>query len=598
MAEEVKRLIQNDNVEELSKILNSDETLRNNFNTFYCSCNSISRAPLLHFAVQENRQKVVEYFLSQDFVDKRICNSWSENIYHVICKIRGADQLFSIIERNVPHHLLLDKSHYAKNAFYIACYANNIFIVKRVYEIMESLKVDILPIRIEAMNNAIFNQDIEVAKYILSMDGIGIQLTENIVYKTIGELKFDIVAQLLNVYLCQSIPSHLHNQFHIFQFSNYPSFYNNCNNLFNKNGMQNDKQNIEDMEDINPNKIQKRDRDDYEDSFMNHNKKRKLSHHINHNINCINDNININCNNNINNTAYLKLVEKNFQKLMDINIYGNRIWHGACSNADIDVVRLIFSLKVVQSSVLNEGGFHPIAGYNLFLFICKYNSNIKVIKYIHKLFPSFIHSQINHQNGSIENAAYLIVENSFSRIPTQLNSLEKLQILHYLYLNGINIHFLSLKPNSKIDIRFHLENNLIIYDSIYSIISKNDSLFNVNHNLDDVNIMQYLKVISQDFDYQNNEHNDETYRKPSFWKEFHNNNNNNNNNNSDGDEQSIRVNEWKNRFDEHVLHHLSKMIQEWMLISNQHLIDDDDDFDIGNYFGAEKDNDDIDNNDG
>ena len=53
---------------------------------------------------------------------------------------------------------------------------------------------------------------------------------------------------------------------------------------------------------------------------------------------------------------------------------------------------------------------------------------------------------------------------------------------------------------------------------------------------------EYLKVISQDFDYLHNEHDDEAYRKPSFWKHIDHNN---------ADEQSIRINEWKNRFDEH-----------------------------------------------
>ena len=71
---------------------------------------------------------------------------------------------------------------------------------------------------------------------------------------------------------------------------------------------------------------------------------------------------------------------------------------------------------------------------------------------------------------------------------------------------------------------------------------------------------QYFKVILQGFDYLQKEHDDE-YRKPSFWKHIDNN----------GDEQSIRINEWKNRFDEHVLHHLSKMIQEHMLLPNQKL---------------------------
>ncbi len=68
----------------------------------------------------------------------------------------------------------------------------------------------------------------------------------------------------------------------------------------------------------------------------------------------------------------------------------------------------------------------------------------------------------------------------------------------------------------------------------------------------------YTETLLFPFDYLQNEHDDELYRKPSFWKQL-------NNNYNIADEQSIRVKEWKNRFDEHVLHHLSKMIQEWML---------------------------------
>ena len=51
-----------------------------------------------------------------------------------------------------------------------------------------------------------------------------------------------------------------------------------------------------------------------------------------------------------------------------------------------------------------------------------------------------------------------------------------------------------------------------------------------------------------------------------FWKQINNiYNNNNNNNNIAKIEQVIRVNEWKNRYEEHVLRNLSKMIQEFML---------------------------------
>ena len=166
----------------------------------------------------------------------------------------------------------------------------------------------------------------------------------------------------------------------------------------------------------------------------------------------------------------------------------------------------------------------------------------------HKLFPSYIHSQIT-QYGNIENAAYLVLESStHSRVlktPTQLKSSSNLKILHYLYLNGIDVHLLS---------KIRIINKINYRSSIYT---KSKKFLGYK--------IQYLKVISQDFDYLQNEHDEEAYRKPSFWKEIHNNNG--------SDEQSIRVSEWKNRFDEHVLHHLSKMIQEWMLIPNQHFME-------------------------
>ena len=157
--EEVKRLerlIAEDNVYEVSNILNSIERLR--FNSFRSSYKSqqtnfkqnrtaYSKLPLLHFAVQENRQKVVEYLLSQDFVENTVCNQYGENIYYVICRIRGAEELFSIIERKVPHHLLLDNS----KVFIIACEKNNVFIVKRVHEILETLQLDFTQINYDAM---------------------------------------------------------------------------------------------------------------------------------------------------------------------------------------------------------------------------------------------------------------------------------------------------------------------------------------------------------------------------------------------------------------------------------------------------------------
>ena len=85
------------------------------------------------------------------------------------------------------------------------------------------------------------------------------------------------------------------------------------------------------------------------------------------------------------------------------------------------------------------------------------NANIKVIKYIHKLFPSCIHSQAN-LNGFIFNAACLVLENGrLKRSGNQIKMTQK--ILHYL--NGIDIHLLEM--------------NEIPNHSIYSL-SKNYSL--------------------------------------------------------------------------------------------------------------------------
>ena len=426
---------------------------------------------------------MVEYLLSQDFVDKTICNGIGEHIYHLICKIRirGADELFSIIEKRVPHHLLLKNSNAGRNAFHIACGENNIFIVKRLHEILEALQLDFTSIKKDALKHATGNEDIEVIKYVLTIDGI--QLNDDILYASIGYLLFEVVVYFLNLYLCQSIPSHLHNQFHIFQFSNRFNHHSKIEE--------------EKKEDFN-----RKDRDDNDDN------------------------------------NYLKIFEENFKNLMEKFYCGKRIWHDVSRNGDLDVVQLIFSLKGIQPEILN------ISGMNIFLRACETNPNIKVIKYIHKLFPSFIHSE-GIPNGSAQNGAHLVVKN-FNLTRYHVDS--KLDILHYLYLNEIDIHLIT-------NIEYQGQ---IYYESIYSK-SNEEGIY-------DENIVQYLKVISQDFDYQNNEHDDVEYRKPSFWKEF---NNNNNNNNNIVDEQSKRVNEWKNRFDEHVLHYLSKMIQQHMLEPNE-----------------------------
>ena len=342
--EELERLIKEDNVEELTIILNSNDIIRNNFNTFLCD--SLNRKiPILHFAVEENSQKVVEYLLSQDFVDKSIVDTNNENIYHVICGIRGAEELFSIIERKVPHLLLLHNTMDGINAFDIACKENNIFIVKRVHEILETLQqVDLTSIINNAMKYAIIDNDIEVIKYVSPIDKI------QLLFEKIRNLPFNIVVHSLNIYLCQSIPSHLRNQFHIFQFSNL--HYNNYKNNYNDNDQSN-------------------------------------------------------------NYYYLTVVE-NFKKIINIKIgHGNRIWHQVRCNKDMDVVQLILSLKGIQAEIFND------KGYNVFLQACGNNSNLKVIKYIHKLFPSFIHSQMKSK-WHTNNGAHLIISNY--QLYDQLNS--------------------------------------------------------------------------------------------------------------------------------------------------------------------------------
>ena len=576
---ELRRLIIEDNVEEFERILNSNKLLQNTFNSIRILPeqppeNIFNQTPLfekpllqplLLFAVKEKSQKVVEYLLSQDFVDKTIstfCIEEYENIYNVVCGIRGAEELFSIIERKVPHNLILNKVLFGKTAFYNACQLNNVFIVKRVYEILESLQVDLTQIKNNAIQYAIRNEDIEVIKYILSIDGI--QLNYYLLFDAIGISNIDIVVYLLNVYLCQSIPSHLHNQFHIFQFSNHPAnyinninpsnniirknYYSNNQKIYLKNDNENDKQKEGEiiLDEFHPKNLLKRERDDQHLLIdINHNKKIKFLPNDHNENNDINNN-----DNDHDYEYYLKLVEVNFSSIMDIGILGNRIWHAVCWNENVDVVQLIYSLKGVQPDLLNEDG------YNIFLRACEGNSNIKVIKFLHKLFPSFIHSQIS-VDGDIQTAASLVLNNNFTK------KSDKLKLLHYLYLNGIDIHFLSETQNDETS-----------YGSIYSNLFEKYNDNGGEEDMDDENkkdgvenVIEYLKVISQDFDYLKNEHDDEAYRKPSFWKEIDHNT---------ADEESKRVNEWKNRYEEHVLRHLSKMIQEHMLELNQNESEDSD----------------------
>ena len=251
----LKRLIKEDNVRELHKIFNSNKILRNKFNNLFQFEKSVKfnveylyepsiPIPLLHFAVQRKSQKVVEYLLSQDFVDKTICNDIDENIYHVICRIRGAEELFSIIERKVPHHLLLKSSFSGINAFHIACEKNNIFIVKRIHEILQTSELDLTPIKKNGVMIYVIRNDNEVIKYVSSIPGMQLLLEE--LFQAIIYLKFDVIVHLLNVYLYQSIPSHLHNQFHIFQFSNLHLNYKNGILQYNNDDENNDHANDND----------------------------------------------------------------------------------------------------------------------------------------------------------------------------------------------------------------------------------------------------------------------------------------------------------------------------------------------------------------
>ena len=516
--EEVKRLerlIEEDNVEELSKILNFSVNLRTNFNTFFYSIypqNGLGiEIPFLHLSLHAKSRKVLEYLLSQDFVDKTICNSKGENIYHSVCTIRGEIELFSLIERKVSHNLILNESFRSQNAFQIACENNNIFIVKRVYKILENLQVNLSPkIKRRVISCAMRNSDIDVIQFVLSTDLI--QLNDEILFEAIRYLKFNIVVYLLNVYLWKSIPSHLHNQFHIFQFSNLHLYNNIINNTNNLNNYDYQDRILEDNRLIKEEKINKNE-------YCNNNNNLIDLNNNNNNL----EELERNNNNNNNDYYYRKLVEENYKTILEINVIGNRIWHDVCNNRNFDVVQFIFSLKGIQPEIEND------CGENAFLIACKNNPHLKIIKFLHKLFPSFIHSQIN-QNEKSKNGTYLVLRKFF------LNRLDQLKILHYLYLNGINIHLLSKK----------IRQNQIIYKSIYSKYVKLNSRRE---------IIKYVKIISEDFDYIHNEHDNEGYKKPSFWKEIDDN----------SDEHSKRVNEWKNRFEEHVIRKLSKMIQEYML---------------------------------
>ena len=52
------------------------------------------------------------------------------------------------------------------------------------------------------------------------------------------------------------------------------------------------------------------------------------------------------------------LIEENYQKIIDGNRYGNRIWHQVSRNRNFhkSLVQLIFSRKGIQPEILNDDG--------------------------------------------------------------------------------------------------------------------------------------------------------------------------------------------------------------------------------------------------
>ena len=116
--EELTRLIKEDNVDELAKIINNNSNQKNNFNLLH----HWTTDPLLLFAVRKQSEKVLEYLLPLDFIDKTVSTPLDEIIYHVICSMRGAEHIFSLIQNNAPHNLLLNNAFFGKitkNAFQI-----------------------------------------------------------------------------------------------------------------------------------------------------------------------------------------------------------------------------------------------------------------------------------------------------------------------------------------------------------------------------------------------------------------------------------------------------------------------------------------------
>ena len=86
-----------------------------------------------------------------------------------------------------------------------------------INDIVKDVFKNITQVKKNAMEYAIKNRNIDVIKYVSSISGV--ELHDKLLLTAMRSSKFDIVVCLMNIYLCRSIPSHLHNiQFHIFQY--------------------------------------------------------------------------------------------------------------------------------------------------------------------------------------------------------------------------------------------------------------------------------------------------------------------------------------------------------------------------------------------
>ena len=457
--ENLVKAIEEDDLELVITILNSNPDFRTNFNELHLLFDSETYGtPLLHNAASSVSIKVFKYFLLQPFVDAFQLTSFDGgNIYHTICTKRGTEELFSIINSQISPNkvteMLKAKNESNSTPFHYACRYNSIKIVKELYEnfganAFEKTDDNQGPIQCASMND-----DVEIIKYVSKIEGIDVFEEDDV--DDIGCNSFltacecstlDVVLYLFDLYLHRSIPSDFRGDIH--QYINSQPL-----DLFNT-------------------------------------------------LNIGSDNI------------YDKIKQTNYKSILQMQSIRRTIWHAAASNRNIDVVQFIFSLRGI--TLENIFNLPNQSGDDVFTIAVQYNTDIKIIKYLHKLIPTSVNSS---RNPFFERA---------SRYWNYISE-EVITILHYLYLGGTDIHYLMGWTSA--------------FSVSMQICGSSDN-----------DLSNYLKVISKDFDYQNNPHGG-PYKKPSFWKEIDNN----------ADEHSKRVNEWKNRFDEHVLHHFSKMIQEYML---------------------------------